>query len=250
MANNKKQAAYKLVLESGLADTTEKAKALIMAGKIIADDKRIEKAGQLLKTDCKLRLKGKSHNYVSRAALKLAHGLEKFNHEPKDKICLDIGASTGGFTEVLLENGAKKVYAVDVGHSQLNWKLVTHPKTISLEKTDARSLNTKIIPDKIDLLTCDASFISLKKILPIPMDLVKNGGKMIALIKPQFEAPSHQIPKGGIITDKNLHKEICQDIKNWINTQKNWQATTLEKSPIKGTKGNIEFLVYAKKFAS
>jgi len=187
------------------------------------------------------------HPYVSRGGLKLAHAIEHFRLSPQGKVCADIGASTGGFTDVLLRSGATKVYAVDVGHGQLDWKIRQDARVVVLEKTNARQLDTSHIPEPLGWVVCDASFISLKTVLPAAMALTTNDAVLVALIKPQFEVGRERVGKGGVVREPELHKEVCDSTCDWLSGQMGWQVLGVTESPIKGPKGNIEFLVCARK---
>jgi 23S rRNA (cytidine1920-2'-O)/16S rRNA (cytidine1409-2'-O)-methyltransferase len=234
-----------LLVERGLVPTRTKAQALIMAGKVMLCTQRLTKPGQMVPDDAEIVLEGAEHPWVSRGGMKLAHALAHFGLSPTEKICLDIGASTGGFTDVLLHHGAQKVYAVDVGHGQLDWKLRNDPRVVSLEKTNARYLGVAEVPEPIDWLVCDASFISMKTVLPAPMALCRGGAVLVTLIKPQFEAGKIEVSRGeGVIRDPALHQSICDDITAWVAGQ-GWLVQGLIESPITGPKGNREFLLYA-----
>lgn len=244
-----KERADVLLVNMGLVDNRTKAKALILAGKVFLNEMRIEKAGQLIDDTKKPYIKEKEHPWVSRGGMKLAHAIEQFQINVKDKTIIDLGSSTGGFTDVLLTNGAKKIYAVDVGHGLLDWSLRQNPKISLLERTNARYLTAEQIPENIDGIVCDASFISLKKILPNSMALIENQSSqkpafIIALIKPQFEAGREHIGKGGIVRDGSIHKMICDDISSWFDKMENWKVRDIIESPITGTKGNKEFLIF------
>ena len=218
-----------------------------MAGKVMLCTQRLTKPGQMVPDDAEIVLEGAEHPWVSRGGMKLAHALAEFQLSPKDKICLDVGASTGGFTDVLLHHGAQCVYAVDVGHGQLDWKLRQDPRVVSLEKTNARHLTSEQIAVPIDWLVCDASFISLKKVLPAAMALCMAGATMLTLIKPQFEAGRAEVSKGeGVIRDPATHEAICADIQQWVSAQ-GWVVHGITASPITGPKGNREFLLWATK---
>ena len=234
-----------LLVERGLVDSRTKAQALIMAGKVFSEDGCVDKPGIRLKTNALLRVSAKDHPWVGRGGLKLAHALEVFRIDPKNCICLDIGASTGGFTDVLLSHGAARVFAVDVGRGQLAWKLQTSDRVIVMDKTNARYLTRGDISDGIDLIVCDASFISLKTILPAPLALANAGTRLVALINPQFEVGRERIGKGGVVSNPQLHKEICQGIKSWLGQLYGWQVLGISESPIKGAEGNKEFFIYA-----
>jgi 23S rRNA (cytidine1920-2'-O)/16S rRNA (cytidine1409-2'-O)-methyltransferase len=247
MARGAKVRADQLLVERGLAPTRSRAAAIIMAGEVYSGERRIEKAGQLLTADAALVLRVGDHPWVSRGGLKLAHALSHFEIDPKAAICLDVGASTGGFTDVLLARGAAKVYAVDVGHGQLAWKLQQHPNVVMLDRTNARHLTRAEVPEPIDLIVCDASFIGLETVLPAPMALAAPGCRLIALIKPQFEVGPDRVGKGGIVRDPALHAEVCERISGWLDTQPGWRVLGLTDSPITGTDGNREFLIAGRK---
>jgi len=249
MASNKTRIDVALV-EQKFAPSRARAQALILAGIVVVNDKRVDKAGHLISPDSTIRVKGKDHGWVSRGGLKLEKGLKEFNISTKGMTIVDVGASTGGFTHVSLDGGAEKVYAVDVGHGQLDWKLRTDDRVIVLEKTNARSLSTDLIPDPIDMILCDASFISLKTVLPASLKLVKSGGYLVALIKPQFEVGKENVGKKGVVREPSLHIAVCEDIKNWVNLLEGWDVIGITESPIKGPEGNIEFLLGAKFNAS
>lgn len=240
-----KQRADLLLVSQGLADTRSKAQALILAGAVYCADKRIAKAGDLLPIDSLLSLKGRDHPWVSRGGLKLAKGLLHFGFDPSGRCCLDIGASTGGFTDVLLTQGAAKVYAVDVGHGQLAWKLREDPRVVVLEKTNARHLTTAQIPEAPGALVCDASFISLTLVLPAALTLAAAGAWLIALIKPQFEVGKGEVGKGGVVRDPAQHSAVCQRTESWLATQAGWRVLGITESPITGPEGNREFLIGA-----
>lgn len=245
-----KKRADVLLVERGLAESRTRAQAIILAGKVFSDTRRIDKAGQLMAEDAPIAVKGQDHPWVSRGGLKLAHAIEAFKIDPKGKTALDIGASTGGFTDVLLAHGAKRVYAVDVGRGQFAWKLREDPRVELLERTNARYLSVEQIPEPIDLLVCDASFIGLEIILPAPMALAAPTADLIALIKPQFEVGKGQVGKGGVVRDPSLHEAVCKRISDWLNAQPDWSVAGLAESPIKGPEGNVEFLIYARRAGS
>lgn len=214
-----------------------------MAGHVYSGEKKLEKAGQQVAIDFEVSIRGQEHPWVSRGGLKLEKGLTKFKINPTGLICADVGASTGGFTDVLLTHGAIKVYAVDVGHGQLAWKLRSDARVVVLEKTNARYLTKEQITDPIDLVVCDASFISLKTVLPAALSLVRAGGTLIALIKPQFEAGRQDVGKGGVVRDYEVHERVCKEITEWLSGLENWSVNGVTESPIKGPEGNIEFLI-------
>lgn len=234
-----------LLVDRGLVPTRTKAQALIMAGKVMLCTQRLTKPGQLVPQDAEIVLEDAEHPWVSRGGMKLSHALAHFGLNPAGKRCLDVGASTGGFTDVLLHHGAAKVYAVDVGHGQLDWKLRNDPRVVSLEKTNARYLTTAEVPLPVEWLVCDASFISLKTVLPAALALCAPGAVMVTLIKPQFEAGKAEVDKGeGVIRDPALHQSICEDIHHWVQSQ-GWTVVGIAESPITGPKGNREFLLAA-----
>jgi 23S rRNA (cytidine1920-2'-O)/16S rRNA (cytidine1409-2'-O)-methyltransferase len=242
-----KQRVDQLLVERGLAESRAKAQALVMAGLVFSREKRIEKSGTTLAPDAPLAVKGKPHPWVSRGGVKLAHALEHFAIDPGGWVCLDIGASTGGFTEVLLAKGAAKVYAVDVGHGQLDWSLRQNERVVVLERKNARHLTRAEVPDPVDLVVCDASFIGLRTVLPAPLALTKPQAALIALIKPQFEAGPETVGKGGIVRDEAVRAEVCATISAWLAAQPGWQVQGVAPSPIEGADGNKEFLIAARK---
>jgi 23S rRNA (cytidine1920-2'-O)/16S rRNA (cytidine1409-2'-O)-methyltransferase len=235
-----------LVVEQGLAETRSKAQALIIAGLVWSGDKRLDKPGVNLPANTPLILKGKDHPYVSRGGVKLAHALDFFKIDPKGSVALDIGASTGGFTDVLLRRGAARVYAVDVGHGQFDWNLRNDPRVVVLERLNARHISAKEVPEPADLVTCDASFIGLETVLPAPLALAKPQARLVALIKPQFEVGPKRVGKGGVVRDPALHQEVCARISAWVAAQ-GWRVLGIETSPLKGPEGNIEFLLAAER---
>lgn len=243
----KRVRADQLLVERGLAPSRSRAAALIMAGAIFAGEQRIDKAGQLVDPDGPLELRGADHPWVSRGGLKLERALDNFAIDPAGAICLDVGASTGGFTDVLLARGAARIYAVDVGHGQLAWKLRQDARVVVLERTNARHLSAAQIPEPIDIIVCDASFIGLETVLPTPMSFASTGCRMVALIKPQFEVGPDQVGKGGIVRDPALHEAVCDRIRAWLGGQPGWQVIGIADSPITGADGNREFLIAAKK---
>ena len=239
--------ADQLLVERGLAESRSKAQALIMAGIVFDGTRRVAKPGETLPPDADLLVKGRDHPWVSRGGLKLDRGLAEFAIDPTGLTCLDIGASTGGFTDVLLHHGAAKVYAVDVGHGQLAWTLRQDERVVVLERTNARNLTADQVPEPVDLLVCDASFISLTKILPAGMSLTAPGARLVALIKPQFEVGRGQVGKGGVVRDTALHAEVCERMRSWVAGQPGWRVLGIVESPIKGPEGNVEFLIGAER---
>ncbi len=247
MANPKKRVDL-LLFDKGLVESRNKAQALIMAGLVFTKERRIQKAGEIVPENIELCIKNQEHSWVSRGGIKLNHGLKFFNLSPKGLKCLDVGASTGGFTDVLLANEANKVYAIDVGHGQLAWKLRQDSRVIVKEKCNARYLTSEIIPEPVQVVVCDTSFISLKTVLPAALSLCQSGGWAIALIKPQFEAGREHIRSKGVVRDPKIHKKICMDIKEWWQALPNWNILGIETSPITGPEGNKEFLIAARKY--
>ena len=218
---------------------------MLMAGIVFLDTKRLDKSGQQVPIGSNIEIKGKSHPWVSRGGLKLEKAILEFNLKCKSIIALDIGASTGGFTDVLLTKGANKVYAVDVGHGQLDWKLRQDKRVIVNEKTNARYLSSDIIKEPLDAVVCDASFISLKKIIPSGLSFLKTDGWLAALIKPQFEVGKGLVGKGGVVRDPQLHQDVINDIEFWIKNEMNMNLLGVTESPILGPSGNREFVIVA-----
>jgi len=247
VSKTKKLRLDQLLVDRGLAENRTRAQALIMAGLVTSDTKRLDKPGHRVAADIPLSVKGPEHPWVSRGGLKLAHGLEHFEINPKDRIALDVGASTGGFTDVLLSGAAKKVYAVDVGHGQLAWKICQDERVVVLDKTNARNLTAEQVPEPVDLIVCDASFIGLETVLPGAMALAAPGARLIALIKPQFEVGKKNVGKGGIVRDPDLHTQVIERIENWMNGQAGWRVLGVTASPVTGADGNREFLIAAEK---
>ena len=241
--NLNKNRIDKVLVELKIVKTRQNALALILSGKVFIDEIKITKAGCFVKTNNVLKIK-KTNEWVSRGGIKLNSALKKCKIFVRNKTCLDIGCSTGGFTEVLLKNHAKKVYAVDVGYGQFDWKLRNCERVKLFEKTNARYLDEKIISEKIDLVVCDVSFISLKKVIKPVFSLLKRKFEILSLIKPQFEVEKNLIGKGGIIKDPELHSQICENIKNWFVKEFKPKIVNVFDSPIKGQKGNKEFFIY------
>jgi 23S rRNA (cytidine1920-2'-O)/16S rRNA (cytidine1409-2'-O)-methyltransferase len=242
MAN--KVRADQLLVQLGLAESRTRAQALILSGNVFAGEKRVAKAGDMLAEDVALTVKGRDHPWVSRGGIKLDHGLTHFGFDVAGVIALDVGSSTGGFTDVLLSRGAAKVYAVDVGTNQLAWKLRSDPRVIVQEQTNARDLTREIIPESVDIIVCDASFISLTKVLDSALNLAKPGARLVALVKPQFEAGREEVGKGGVIRDPAVHQRVCDEAAEWVRF-KGWQVLGIEPSPITGPEGNVDFLLGA-----
>jgi 23S rRNA (cytidine1920-2'-O)/16S rRNA (cytidine1409-2'-O)-methyltransferase len=235
-----------LLVSRGLAESRSRAQALIMAGVVFSGERKLFKAGEMLAEDAALEVRGKDHPWVSRGGIKLEHGLEHFGFEVTGAVALDVGSSTGGFTDVLLSRGAAKVYAVDVGTNQLAWKLRQDPRVVVLEQTNARYLRTEQVPEAVDILVCDASFIGLAKVLEAPLKLAKVGAKLVALIKPQFEAGREEVGKGGVVRDPAVHERVCAEVRGWVESQ-GWTVLGITPSPITGPEGNVEFLLAAEK---
>ena len=215
-----------------------------MAGAVFSGERKLAKAGDMLAEDAALEVRGKDHAWVSRGGIKLDHGLTYFGFDVRGVIALDVGSSTGGFTDVLLSRGAAKVYAVDVGTNQLAWKLRQDPRVIILEQTNARHLTNDIIPEAPEIIVCDASFISLAKVLESPLRLARAGARLVALIKPQFEAGREEVGKGGVVRDPAVHERVCAAAKSWVASQ-GWRVLGITESPITGPEGNREFLLGA-----
>ena len=234
-----------LLVERGLAESRTKAQALIMAGLVYSDEQKLDKAGAEYADDMALHVRGKEHPWVSRGGMKLAHALEHFTIGVNGAVAMDVGSSTGGFTDVLLTHGAKKVYAVDVGTGQLDVKLRNDARVVVMEQTNARHLTAEMIPDPLDIIVCDASFISLKKVLPAALALAAPNAQLVTLIKPQFEVGKAEVSRGkGVIRDAALHQAVCDDIAAWA-AGLNWQVQGVIESSITGPKGNKEFLMMA-----
>lgn len=233
-----------MMVARGLADSRAKAQAYIMAGLVFSGETKLEKAGQKLPEDAPLELRGRDHPWVSRGGVKLAYALEHFDLDPTGVWAMDVGSSTGGFTDVLLHNGAAHVYAVDSGTNQLAWKLRQDPRVTVMEQTSARTLTPEMIDHPFNWVVCDASFIALDKVLVTPLALAAPQCQLVALIKPQFEVLRHQVGKGGVVRDPTLHETVCDKVQNWLE-QSGWHVQGITHSPITGPKGNVEFLVSA-----
>jgi len=217
-----------------------------MAGAVFSGERKLAKAGDMLAEDAPLEVRGKDHPWVSRGGIKLDHGLTHFAFDVTGAVALDVGSSTGGFTDVLLSRGAARVYAVDVGTNQLAWKLRQDSRVIVLEQTNARHLTVDQVPEPVDIVVCDASFIGLAKVLEAPLQLAKAGAKLVALIKPQFEAGRDEVGKGGVVRDPAVHERVCAEAADWVRSQ-GWEALGITPSPITGPEGNVEFLLGASK---
>lgn len=236
--------ADQLLVERGLAESRTRAQALILAGLVFSEDRRIDKAGQPLASDAPLAVRGRDHPWVSRGGIKLAHGLAHFGWDVAGAVAIDVGASTGGFTDVLLTHGAARVYAVDSGTNQLAWKLRQDPRVIVLEQTSARILTADHVPEPVDLIVCDASFISLAKVLERPLGFARAPARLLALIKPQFEAGRDEVGKGGVVRDPAVHARVCDAVTAWLDAM-GWAPVGIVQSPITGPEGNVEFLIGA-----
>jgi 23S rRNA (cytidine1920-2'-O)/16S rRNA (cytidine1409-2'-O)-methyltransferase len=239
-----KKRADQLVVEQGLAESRQKAQALILAGQVFSTDKIIQKPGDQLPEDIVLRVKGELHPYASRGGLKLEHALKHFGFAPKDKIALDVGASTGGFTSCLLLNGATKVYAIDVGHNQLAWSMRQDPRVVCREGVNARYLEKADFPEPLQFVVCDVSFISLKLIIPAIVRVMEPNSPACLLIKPQFEVGPKEVGKGGVVRDTNLHQRVCDEIVSFAKEQ-GFDVKGVTESPITGPAGNHEFILGA-----
>ena len=238
--------ADQLLVTRGLAESRTRAQALIMAGAVFSGEKKLAKPGDMVSEDIALEVRGKDHPWVSRGGIKLDHGLTHFGFDVTGSVALDVGSSTGGFTDVLLSRGAAKVYAIDVGTNQLAWKLRKDPRVVVHEQTNARFLTAGQVPEPLDIIVCDASFISLVKVLEAPLKLAKTGSKLVALVKPQFEAGRGEVGKGGVVRDPLVHGRVCAEVSEWVEAQ-GWTVLGVTKSPITGPEGNVEFLLGAKK---
>ena len=237
-----------LMVERRLADSREKAKAIIMAGQVFVNGQREDKAGTTFdETKAHIEIKGKTLKYVSRGGLKLEKAMTVFDVDVRDKVCMDIGSSTGGFTDCMLQNGARKVFAVDVGHGQLDWKLRNDPRVVCMERTNIRYVRPEDVGEPIAFASVDVSFISLTKVLPAARVLLSGNGQMVCLIKPQFEAGREKVGKKGVVRDKNVHVEVIRMIMEHVKEQ-HFAVLGLDYSPIKGPEGNIEYLIHIEKY--
>ena len=237
------------VFEAGLADSREKAKAMIMEGIVFVNNQKEDKPGTQIRSDSKIEVRGEKLPFASRGGLKLDKAVKVFGIELKDKICMDVGASHGGFTDCMLQNGAKKVYSVDVGYGQLVWKLRNDPRVINMERTNIRYVTPAQIEDKLDFASVDVSFISLSLVVPVVRQLLKDGGEIMCLIKPQFEAGKGKVGKKGVVREPEIHREVIEKIID-LMYQNKFRIIGLDYSPIKGPEGNIEYLIYAAKYDS
>jgi 23S rRNA (cytidine1920-2'-O)/16S rRNA (cytidine1409-2'-O)-methyltransferase len=237
-----KQRLDQLLVDRGLADSREKARALILAGDVLIEGQRDSKPGHSVPADCRVEVVARPP-YVSRGGIKLAAALDRFGIDPSDKLCLDVGSSTGGFTDCLLQRGAARVWCVDVGHGQLDWKLRNHPRVVVREGVNARYLDARDFPEKFDLAVCDASFISATLLIPAITPLLAERGEMVILVKPQFEVGKSEVGKGGIVRDPDLHRAACDRVRACVEAL-GFRTSAIE-SPILGAEGNREFLLYA-----
>ncbi|WP_297209438.1 MULTISPECIES: TlyA family RNA methyltransferase [Thermodesulfovibrio] len=234
-----------LLFKKGITETREKARALIIEGKVLVNGNKVEKPGSMVDESSEIKLCGETLPYVSRGGLKLEHAIKHFSIDIKDKVAIDIGASTGGFTDCLLQHGAKRVYAIDVGYGQLAWKLRTDPRVITIERTNIRYMERDKIPEPVDIATVDVSFISLKLVIPKVLEFLKPQGEIVALIKPQFEVGKGEVEKGGIVRSEEKRAKAVENIKDFFESL-SLRVVGVVESPIKGQKGNIEYIIYAK----
>jgi 23S rRNA (cytidine1920-2'-O)/16S rRNA (cytidine1409-2'-O)-methyltransferase len=241
-----KARADQLLVDRGLAESRTRAQALILAGIVFSGERKVEKAGQALAPDAPLEVRGREHPWVSRGGLKLAHALDHFGWDVEGAVGLDIGSSTGGFTDVLLQRGAARVFAIDVGTNQLAWKLRQDPRVVVHEQTNARYLTAETVTEPVDIVVCDASFISLSKVLDTALGFARPGGRLVALVKPQFEAERGEIGKGGVVRDPEVHARVCDAAAAWV-ASRGWTVEGVATSPITGPAGNVEFLLAARR---
>lgn len=242
--NAAKQRVDQLLVDRGLVESRARAQALILAGLVFSGESRIAKAGQALAADAPLDVRGRDHPWVSRGGIKLAHAIEHFDLDPAGVTAMDIGSSTGGFTDVLLQGGAEHVFAVDSGTNQLAWKLRQDPRVTVLEQTSARILTPAHVDRPATWVVCDASFISLRKVLEVPLALAARPTRLVALIKPQFEVGKAEVGKGGVVREPALHERVCGEVREWLEAE-GWDVQGIVRSPITGPEGNVEFLVSA-----
>lgn len=233
-----------LLVERGLAESRARGQALIMAGLVFAGGAKVAKAGQAVAADVALEVRGRDHPWVSRGGVKLAHGLDRFGWNVAGCVAMDVGASTGGFTDVLLSRGAARVYAVDSGTNQLAWKLRQDARVVVLEQLSARLLTAEHVPEPVDIIVCDASFISLVKVLERPLTFAAPAARLMALVKPQFEAGRAEIGAKGVVRDPAVHARVCDEVAAWVEAQ-GWHVEGVIESPITGPEGNVEFLLAA-----
>ncbi len=236
-----------ILVDRGLAESRSRAQALVMAGLVYVGERKLDKPGTPVAEDAAIEVRGQEHPWVSRGGLKLVKGLDAFGIDPAGLTAIDVGASTGGFTDVLLSRGAARVYAVDVGHGQLAWKLRSDPRVVVLERTNARHLTAAQIPEPADIVVCDASCIGLEVVLPAALALTRPHSWLVALIKPQFEVGKGRVGKGGVVREPELHREVCDRIEAWLGALPGWRVLGVAESPILGPEGNKEFLIAAEK---
>ncbi len=246
MSKVPKSRVDQLLVERGLAESRTRAQALVLAGTVFSGETKIAKPGQALPGDAPLEVRGRDHPWVSRGGIKLAHAIDHFGLDPAGVVAMDIGSSTGGFTDVLLSKGAAHVFAVDSGTNQLAWKLRQDSRVTVLEQTSARVLTALQIDRPCTWVVCDASFISLAKVLEVPLKLAAPRCRLVALIKPQFEVGRGEVGKGGVVRDPALHQRVCEEVRGWLE-QGGWQVEGIVESPITGPEGNVEFLVSAQR---
>lgn len=239
-----KRRVDQLLVERGLAESRARAQALVMAGLVFIGDNKVDKPGQQVADDIAMTVRGRDHPWVSRGGIKLAHALEHFGLDPAGAVAMDIGSSTGGFTDVLLTHGAEHVFCVDSGTNQLAWKLREDPRVTVLEQLSARLLTREHITRPCDWVVCDASFISLAKVLEVPLQLAAERCRLVALIKPQFEVGREEVGKGGVVRDPALHQRVCEEVRGWLEGL-GWTVEGIATSPITGPQGNVEFLISA-----
>lgn len=242
----KKMRIDQLLVERGLAESRTRAAALVMAGTVFIGETKASKPGQQISADANIEVRGRDHPWVSRGGIKLAHALKHFEIDPEGAVAMDIGSSTGGFTDVLLQGGAAHVFAVDSGTNQLAWKLREDERVTVYEQTSARLLTPELIDRPCDMVVCDASFISLAKVLDVPLQLAGAPCRLVALIKPQFEVEKHEVGKGGVVRDTALHERVCGEVRQWLEGL-GWDIEGVVESPITGPKGNVEFLISARR---
>ena len=240
----KKRRLDQMLVDRGLVESRTRAQALVMAGLVFSGETKLSKAGQQLAEDAPLDVRGRDHPWVSRGGIKLAHAIEHFDLDPTGAVAMDIGSSTGGFTDVLLQKGAEHVFAVDSGTNQLAWKLRQDPRVTVLEQTSARILTPEMIDRPCNWVVCDASFISLRKVLEVPLKLAAQQCQLVALIKPQFEVGRDEVGKGGVVRDAALHQRVCDEVRHWVEGD-GWAVQGIVESPITGPEGNVEFLISA-----
>ena len=236
-----------LMVARGLAESRTRARALLMAGAVYSGERRLDKPGRELDETAPLAVRGRDHPWASRGGVKLAHGLEAFGLDPGGRVCVDVGASTGGFTDVLLARGAARVYAVDVGRGQLAWRLRNDPRVVVRERTNARRLDREQVPEPVSALVCDASFIGLASVLPAPLALCAPGAWAVALIKPQFEAGRAAVGRGGVVRDPAVREAVCASVRSWLASLPGWRVLGLVASPLEGPAGNVEYLIAAER---